>query len=72
MEYTVNFMWDKDADVWIAQSDGIPGLILESGSFDALVERVRFAAPELIQMNNHNSEPFYIFFKSECYERIPS
>ena len=47
MEYNVNFTWDEEACVWIAQSDDIPGLVLESGSLDALIERVRFAAPEL-------------------------
>lgn len=52
MEYKVNFIWDEEAGVWIAQSDDIPGLILEGGSLDALIERVRFAAPELIELNN--------------------
>lgn len=51
MEYKVNFTWDEEADVWIAQSDDIPGLVLEGGSLDALIERVRFAAPELIELN---------------------
>lgn len=48
MEYIVKLTWDADAGVWIATSDDIPGLVLESGSFDALLERVRFAAPELL------------------------
>ena len=51
MEYKVNFSWDEEAGVWIAQSDDIPGLVLESGSLDALMERVRYAAPELIELN---------------------
>jgi len=51
MLYKVNFIWDEEASVWIAQSDDIPGLILESGSLDALIERVCFAAPELIELN---------------------
>ena len=51
MEYKVNFTWDDEASVWIAQSDDIPGLVLEGGSLDALIERVRFAAPELIELN---------------------
>lgn len=34
--------------IWIATSDDVPGLVLESGSFDALVERVHFAIPELL------------------------
>jgi predicted RNase H-like HicB family nuclease len=49
-EYTIAFTWDDDAGVWIAESPGIPGLILESGSFDALVERVKAAVPELLDM----------------------
>lgn len=51
MEYKVNFTWDNEAGVWIVQSDDIPGLVLEGGSLDALIERVRFAAPELIDLN---------------------
>ncbi len=51
MEYKVNFTWDDEASVWIAQSDDIPGLVLEGVSLDALIERVRFAAPELIELN---------------------
>ncbi len=51
MEYIINFKWDSVADVWIATSDDIPGLVLESGSYDALLERVRFAVPELLELN---------------------
>lgn len=51
MEYVVRFTWDDEAQVWIATSDDIPGLVLESGSFDALAERVRFAVPELLELN---------------------
>lgn len=46
MEYTVAFTWDNEADVWIATSNAIPGLVLKSGSFDALLERTRFAILE--------------------------
>lgn len=52
MEYIINITWDNDADVWIATSEDIPGLVLESGSFGVLLERIRFAAPELIDLNN--------------------
>jgi hypothetical protein len=51
MEYVITFTWDDDAGVWIATSDDIPGLVLESGSFDALIERTRFAIPELLELN---------------------
>ena len=51
MEYCVRLDWDPESAVWIATSEDIPGLVLESGSIDALIERVRFAAPELLELN---------------------
>lgn len=55
MEYVINLQWDEEAGVWIATSSDIDGLVLESGSIDALIERVRFAIPELVQLNGvHN------------------
>ena len=48
-EYIINLQWDTEASVWIATSDDVPGLVLESGSFDVLLERVRYAVPELLE-----------------------
>ena len=50
-EYTIFFNWDDEASVWIAECNDLPGLILESGSFDALVERVKFAVPDLLELS---------------------
>ena len=51
MSYRINMLWDDEADVWVATSDDVPGLVLESGSLDALIERVKTAVPELIDLN---------------------
>lgn len=32
MRYIVNLTWDSDASVWVATSNDIPGLLLESES----------------------------------------
>ena len=69
MEYTANLQWDPEAAVWIATSDDIIGLVLESGSVDALIERVRYAVPELLELNNQRPAAG-IRFKIERYERI--
>lgn len=69
MNYKVNMLWDDEAGVWVATSDDIPGLVLESGSFDALLERVRFAAPEILKLNN-SKQPLTLSFISERQERI--
>jgi hypothetical protein len=70
MEYVVNFIWDNEACVWIATSDDIPGLVLESGSFDALLERVRIAVPELLSLNAASGLPISLSFLSERHERM--
>ena len=70
MEYIVNFKWDDEAQVWIATSDDIPGLVLESGSFDALLERTRIAVPELLALNTPSDLPISLSFISERHERM--
>lgn len=70
MEYIITFTWDEEAGVWIATSNDIPGLVLESGSFDALLERTRFAIPELLELNADDPRPFSLTFKSERHERM--
>ncbi len=70
MKYKINMLWDNEAGVWVATSDDIPGLVLESGSFDALLERVRFAVPELVELNNNNRTEMMLTFVSERQERI--
>lgn len=69
MKCVVNLTWDPEASVWVATSDDIPGLVLESGSFDALLERVRFAAPALLEMNS-TEIPAVLSFQAERMERI--
>lgn len=49
--YTVNILWDPEAEVWVATSCDIGGLVLESGSLDALIEKIKYAVPELLELN---------------------
>ena len=51
MNYNVKLTWDSEASVWIATSDDVPGLVLESNSYDALIEKVKIAIPELIDVS---------------------
>ena len=66
---TIKMTWDPEACVWIAESDDVPGLVLESGSFDALLERVRYTVPELLSLNQKEA-PFSLTFLSERHERL--
>ena len=51
MDYRINIIWDNEAAVYVATSEDVPGLVLESGSLDALIERVKTAVPELLELN---------------------
>lgn len=53
MPCKITLHWDSEAAVWTVTSDDVPGLVLESGPFDALVERVKAAVPELIHLNGN-------------------
>ena len=52
MNYTVLFTWDEEASVWVATSPDVTGLVLESESLDALMNRVKDAVPELLELNS--------------------
>lgn len=67
-EYNVSLVWDPEAGVWIATSEDIVGLVLEGGSLDALIERVRFAAPELMTLNHVSPADVTLCFRSERRE----
>lgn len=68
-EYQVKIEYDKDAGVWIATSDDIVGLVLESESFDELFKKVLTAAPELIELNNLPKK-ISIRFSMNLHERL--
>jgi len=69
-EYIINLMWDNDAHVWIATSKDVPGLVLEHGSCDALIERVRMAIPELIELNSIDNDDISIEYHTQRRERL--
>lgn len=54
----------------IAESDDAPGLVLESGSFDALIERARLTVPELLKLNGTAPALIQLRMVSERCERI--
>ena len=64
-EYEIILTWDDEASVWIAESQDVPGLILESGSFDALVERVKVAVPDLLALDGNDHAQVKLHFKAE-------
>jgi len=58
MELTVKFTWYDDEKIWLATSSNEKfGLVLDHGSFDALLERVQTAMYDIAEHElNYNGE----------------
>ena len=66
MVYNVDFNYDPEAEVWVATSEDITGLVLESESYDELVKKVKNAVPELLELNG---QPKASVLNIRCNER---
>ncbi|GHV80563.1 hypothetical protein AGMMS49944_23540 [Spirochaetia bacterium] len=64
IEYTIVLTWDDEAQVWVAVNDDIP-IALNSPSLDELMERVRLAVPEMLEMNGKPHEGIPLHFKAD-------
>jgi len=70
MNCTIKFIWDADAGVWFSSSNDIPGLILQSESFDTLLERIKTAAPEMLELNRNYKGSFNLSIETERIETL--
>jgi hypothetical protein len=59
----VKMVWDDG--IWYTKADEDLGLVLESDSFDALIERVRLAVPEMLELNCGYTGAAQIIFVTE-------
>lgn len=50
--FHVQARWAPDANVWVADSDDLPGLCTESPSLEDLHAKLKVLVPELIQLNH--------------------
>lgn len=51
MTIIVQAQWDKEAQVWVAESEQVPGLITEAEIPDALHHKLQHLIPELLDVN---------------------
>ena len=69
-EYIIVLSWDDEAGVWIAENSDIPIALesdtLESDSLDKLIDRVKTATPELLELNGKNNTNIALNFTMEC------
>ena len=65
---TVKLIWDDG--IWYTKTDEELGIVLESGSFDALVERVRTAVPEMLELNCGYKGEVQLIFEVERVDNL--
>lgn len=52
MKIIVRAIWDAEAQVWVAESENVPGLATEADTIEALTAKLRNLIPELLILNN--------------------
>ncbi|MEB3228243.1 MAG: DUF1902 domain-containing protein [Synechocystis sp.] len=52
-KYQIQAFWDQEAEVWVAQSKDILGLVTESPTLEQLILKLRQMIPELLAANHH-------------------
>ena len=63
MQYIIDVNWDETAGVWYAVCDEIP-IVVESNSFDALIEKTKIVAYEILELNNKLTEDLKLCFNN--------
>jgi hypothetical protein len=62
---TINARWDDEAQVWLATSADVPGLVVEAESWPAMIEEVRLVLPDLLELSNRRADKLSLTFKAE-------
>lgn len=71
MTYHIYADWDPEADIWVATSDDVPGLVTEASTIETLREKLRTMIPELLKSNQIilGDPPEAISFDITSYSR---
>ena len=51
----VHAQWDDEANVWVASSDDVPGLVTEAATTEELILKLKIMIPELMSLNSQSS-----------------
>ena len=51
----VRAVWDSEAEVFVATSGDVPGLVAEGATFQELQQKVAVLIPELLELNSHSN-----------------
>jgi len=70
---SVEAFWDTEANVWVATSNDLPGLVTEADTTEKLLKKLKVIIPELIQLNHVEfltREPIFLDLTTHLREPI--
>ena len=70
MDCTIICVFDDESQRWTAASDDKYGLVLESNSLEALMERVKIAMPDMLEFTCNYTGPVNLHFRAERITRL--
>ena len=62
---TINARWDPEANVWIATSDDVAGLVVEADIWPVMIEEVRLVLPDLLELSGEPADSLSLTFRAE-------
>jgi hypothetical protein len=57
--------WDPEANVWIATSNDVAGLVVEADTWPAMIEEVRLVLPDLLELAGEKNDNLSLTFRAE-------
>ena len=64
-DITIQARWDSEASVWLATSEDVPGLVVEAGTWPAMINEVQLVLPELLELSGAVGDKLSLTFKAE-------
>jgi hypothetical protein len=62
---TIDARFDSQAGVWLATSADLPGLVIEADTWPAMIDEVRLAIPDLLELSGQSADKLSLTFKAE-------
>ena len=62
---TIDARFDPEAQVWLATSVDVPGLVVEAETWPAMIEEVRLVLPDLMELSNQKADKLSLTFRAE-------
>jgi len=61
-EYRVTATWDSEAEIWVATSPDVPGLVVQGRTHDDIIEKVRLVVPALVEVGMEPEDRLNVTF----------